>query len=162
MSNRLLTRFTTRLSFATVVAAALGSVAGCGEVGSAGSPVAIPDVEIICTSSRCRSLSAPRAIVVYTTSGCEAAQFGAVRSGSTDSVACTPGVGCRVRLFSWISPSGLVASDIPAGSYSICATLDFDRSSVEPPEPGDSFSTSFDVTVGESTGLISLSSWSDL
>lgn len=110
------------LFFACAFAAPFGCAPGSGDFGP---EVEIPEVEIQCTTGRCRGGIPGVAYVVYTTSSCGNPTFGQVASENT-TVTCTA-LGCSGRVTGFIGLSGAVKTQIASGVYNLCVEIDFNN-----------------------------------
>ena len=95
---------------------------GCAEVAGSGANVNIPFVRVQCTTGACNANTSKIAYVVYTTSGCNAPDFGAVASGSA-TVSCTIAAGCSGTVNQFVDSSSSTVTSIRDGFYSVCATI---------------------------------------
>lgn len=134
----------------------------CAEVAGTGESVAIPRVLFRCTDTAfcLRNVSNARAIVVFTTSGCSAPDFGQAISGSIEDLNCTVTDGCRGEVSSWINTSLMSTSTMPSGVYSICGRIDY-NGDYPVSTVGDSTGRLDDVSVGLSTANQYMTSWQD-
>jgi hypothetical protein len=139
------------------------SLSGCAEPAGSGEPVSIPKLFINCTTSQCRTNAAPnpRITAIYTTSGCDAPDFGSIISASTEALSCNGTTGCYGELSGWIDSEGNPVTTIASGVYSICARIDYDRD-YPASTTGDSRGILDDVSVVETTSNQFIENWTDL
>ncbi len=102
---------------------ALLGLSGCAESAGSGKSVAIPIVDVTCTTPRCRAAASARAFLVYTTSACANSAFGETVAGST-TLTCNA-TGCRGNVSAFTSSAGVSANTIREGFYSVCVVVDF-------------------------------------
>ena len=98
-------------------------LAGCAESSGSGADVTIPIVDLTCSTARCKGVASARAYIVYTTSSCANSAFGETVAGST-TLSCNA-LGCSVQLTIFTATSGLSATTIQSGFYSVCVVLDY-------------------------------------
>ena len=153
----------TILSF-LLLASAVSSFSGCGEAALNGSPVSIPRVIINCQSAQCRTNASPNPLIsfMWTTSGCTAPRFGETVTASTVSMSCNGTTGCygEVNAASWINKSGSTYT-IPAGTYSICACIDYTRTGSPWQTTCNTLGQKDNVVISTSTGLQMITTWTD-
>ena len=128
----------------------------CESAGS-GDPVAIPDVIIDCQNAKCsaEATGSYEVTINITSSGCADDQIPlAPVVAGTANITCTFGFGCSGTVTSWRDNNSSPASQIPSSTYSICGTIDLDRSLTK--NPGDAYA---DESRLVSASSITLSDW---
>lgn len=143
------------------VSFAIFAAIGCAEVAGSGRSSRIPNVRVSCTTSRCLSQSTASAYVVYTTSSCTNPSFGETVAGS-GTATCGAVNGCVATVNQFTDQSGLRATVIPEGTYSICVTLDFNGSYVGAAEAGDSTGALNNASIIDGTATADVSIFADI
>ncbi len=128
----------------------------CESAGT-GVPVDIPDVIIDCQNAKCSATSTGsyEVTINITSSGCADDQIPlAPVVAGTANITCTNSFGCSGTVTSWRDNNSSPTSQIPSSTYSICGTIDLDRSLTK--NPGDAYA---DESRLVSTSSITLSDW---
>ena len=134
----------------------------CSEKSGSSSPTQIPEVEITCTASQCKTspTSSHNAFVYITTSGCTAIQYGEAAVGTT-TVSCSTSSGCHGTVTSWSDSHGTVLTKVPDGTYEFCGIIDISDSFSGSATAGDATGSLGSVSVSASSGPVLMSSWSN-
>ncbi|MBY0384605.1 hypothetical protein K2X05_05550 [bacterium] len=129
---------------------------GCESAGT-GDPVDIPDVIIDCQNGKCTGVATGsyEVTINITSSGCADDQIPlAPVVAGTANITCTNGVGCSGTVSTWRDNNSSITSQIPSSTYSVCGTIDLDRSLTK--NPGDAYA---DESRLVTASFITLSDW---
>lgn len=156
-----------RMSMKIACAVAVFALQACSEVGlfpTSGSDgsgaITIPRVILNCQSAHCRTnASAPLINVVITTSSCADPLFGGTVSSSTRSISCNGTTGCYGDITGWVSSGGPTTS-IAAGTYNICACIDYTATGT-PWVNCNTLGSMSNVTLSAGSGMKMMTTWVD-
>lgn len=110
----------------------------CESAGT-GEPIVIPNVDVDCTTAKCKAVPSNdyELTVSMTGSGCaqDQIELDPVISG-TANASCVNGVGCRGTVSTWRNVNSTTVTTVPSSTYSVCGWIDLDAGG---PNPNDAF-----------------------